>query len=99
MNLNFANDSKDDITKIEFRAGTDYRVNRNFSLVGEISAENYQAPTDKYGENGMNADLTLGFVVFNDEWQANVGFPINIKHDWGVDSDFSVIAGINHRWD
>ena len=99
LNLAFANNSKDDITKIEVRAGTDYRVNRNFALVGELSAENYQAPTDVYGGNGMNADLTLGFMVFNDEWQANLGFPINIKHEWGTESDFSVIAGINHRWD
>ena len=99
FNLAIANDSTDDITKFIFRTGLDYRVNRNFSLVGELEFDNYEAPTDKWGPDGTNAELTLGMVFFNDSWQANIGFPMTVKQDWGTQSSFGVIASINHRWD
>lgn len=99
INMAFANNSTDDISKLTLRLGADYRVNRNFSLVGELESNTYEAPTDIYGEKGTNAELTLGFVVYNDAWQCNVGFPIDVKHDWGDQGSFGVIAGISHRWD
>ena len=99
INFGIANDSTDDITKFILRGGTDYRVTRNFSLVGEIEFDSYQAPTNIYGPDGTNAELTLGMTFFNDSWQGNIGFPINVKQDWGTQSSFGVIASLNHRWD
>ncbi len=99
LNLAVANDSSDDITKFILRGGADYRVNRNFSLVGEIEFDSYEAPTNIFGPDGTNAELTLGMVFFNDSWQANIGFPMTVKQDWGTQSSFGVIASLNHRWD
>ena len=99
LNFAIANDSTDDITKYTIRGGTDYRVTHNFSLVGEIEINSYEAPTNIYGPDGTNAELTLGMTFFNDSWQGNIGFPINVKQDWGTQSSFGVIASLNHRWD
>ncbi len=99
INFGIANDSSDDITKFILRGGTDYRVTHNFSLVGELEINSYEAPTNIYGPDGTNAELTLGMTFFNDSWQGNIGFPINVKQDWGTQSSFGVIASLNHRWD
>ncbi len=99
LNVAVANDSTDDITKFILRGGADYRVNRNFSLVGEVEFDSYEAPTNIFGPDGTNAELTLGMVFFNDSWQANIGFPMTVKQDWGTQSSFGVIASLNHRWD
>jgi len=99
INFGVANDSSDDITKFYLRGGTDYRVTRNFALVGEIEFNSYEAPTNIYGPDGTNAELTLGMSFFNDSWQGNIGFPITVKQDWGTQSSFGVIASVNHRWD
>ncbi len=99
INMSIANDSTDDITKVVLKGGTDYRVNRHFSLVGEIEFDKYLAKEAYFGKNGINSELTLGMVFFNDDWQANIGFPINVKNDWGQQGSFGVIAGLNHRWD
>ena len=99
LNFGIANNSSDDITKFIIRGGTDYRVTHNFSLVGELEIDSYEAPTNIYGPDGTNAELTLGMTFFNDSWQGNIGFPINVKQDWGTQSSFGVIASVNHRWD
>lgn len=99
LNMAVANDSTDDITKVAVKGGTDYRVNRNFALVGELEFAKYLAKEEYFGKDGVNAELTLGMVFFNDSWQANIGFPINVKNSWGTQSSFGVIAGLNHRWD
>ncbi len=99
INFGIANNSSDDITKFIIRGGTDYRVTHNFSLVGEIEFDSYEAPTNIYGPDGTNAELTLGMTFFNDSWQGNIGFPITVKQDWGTQSSFGVIASLNHRWD
>lgn len=99
LNFGIANNSTDDITKFIIRGGTDYRVTHNFSLVGELELDSYEAPTNIYGPDGTNAELTLGMTFFNDSWQGNIGFPINVKQDWGTQSSFGVIASVNHRWD
>jgi WD40 repeat protein len=67
--------------------------------VGEIEFDSYEAPTNIYGPDGTNAELTLGMTFFNDSWQGNIGFPITVKQDWGTQSSFGVIASLNHRWD
>lgn len=99
INMSIANNSKDDVTKFSIKAGTDYRVNRNFSLVGEICADSYEAPSELYGDDGINAELVLGMQLFNDSWGASLGFPINIKQEWGTQSSYGVIFGLSHRWD
>ena len=99
INFGIANDSTDEITKFTIRGGTDYRVTHNFSLVGELEFNHYEAPTNFYGPDGTNAELTLGMTFFNDSWQGNIGFPINVKQDWGIQNSFGVIASLNHRWD
>lgn len=101
LNMSIANNSEDSILKMNFRLGTDYRVNRNFSVVGEINSTSYE--TDNVlagqGKNGTNVDLLLGFVLFNDQWQASLGFPIAVQKDWWYYHDFGVTFGINARWD
>ncbi|MFA6749061.1 MAG: hypothetical protein WCS82_04185, partial [Candidatus Riflebacteria bacterium] len=51
------------------------------------------------GKNGTNVDLLLGFVLFNDQWQASLGFPIAVQKDWWYYHDFGVTFGVNARWD
>lgn len=84
FNLGIANDSTDDITKLHLRGGADYRVNQHFALVGEAEAARYSG-----GENdATNIDLLLGFMLFNDNWEFSLGFPISVKRQWGYQSDF-----------
>jgi LysM repeat protein len=101
FNLSIANNSRDDILKFKVGAGTDYRVNRNFSVVGEILSTSYETdnPLVNGGESGTNVDLTLGFVLFNDQWQASLAFPIAIQKDWWYAHDYGVVFGVNTRWD
>jgi len=54
---------------------------------------NNNAPDD------TNVDLLLGFVLFNDQWQGSLGFPIALEKDWGFAHDYGVVFGLNHRWD
>ena len=99
LNVSVANDSTDDVTQFTIKGGTDYRVNRNFSLIGELELDNYEAPTNIFGPDGTNAELTLGMVFFNDAWQGTIAFPMNVKQDWSTQSSFGVVVGVNHRWD
>jgi LysM repeat protein len=101
FNLAIANNSRDDILKFKVGAGTDYRVNRNFSIVGELISTSYETdnPLVNGGESGTNVDLTLGFVLFNDQWQASLAFPMAIQKDWWYAHDYGVIFGVNTRWD
>lgn len=96
MNLALANDSEDSITKFIMRCGMDYRVNHNFSIVGEINSNSYEMDN---GPDNTNVDLLLGFLLFNDQWQGSIGFPIALQKDWGYSHDFGVVFGLNHRWD
>ncbi|HPT46795.1 MAG TPA: LysM peptidoglycan-binding domain-containing protein, partial [Candidatus Rifleibacterium sp.] len=96
LNLALANDSEDSLSKFIVRAGTDYRVNRNFSIVGEINSASYEMDQ---GPSGTNVDLVLGFLVFNDAWEGKVGFPVALQKEWGYSHDYGVTFGINHRWD
>jgi nucleoid-associated protein YgaU len=96
LNLALANDSEDSITKFILRAGTDYRVNRNFSIVGELNSTSYEMDG---GPDNTNVDLVLGFLLFNDSWQGSLGFPIALQKGWGYSHDFGVEFGLNHRWD
>lgn len=96
LNLALANDSEDSLSKFILRAGTDYRVNRNFAIVGEINSTSYEMDN---GPSDTNVDLVLGFQLFNDSWQGSVGFPMALQKGWGYSHDFGVIFGLNHRWD
>lgn len=96
LNLALANDSEDSLSKFILRAGTDYRVNRNFSIVGELNSASYEMDG---GPDDTNVDLVLGFLVFNDSWQGSIGFPIALQKGWGYSHDFGVEFGLNHRWD
>lgn len=96
LNLALANDSEDSISKYIIRAGTDYRVNQNFSIVGELNSTSYEMDN---GTDDTNVDLLLGFILFNDSWQGQLGFPIALEKDWGYQHDFGVVFGVNHRWD
>jgi nucleoid-associated protein YgaU len=96
INLALANNSEDSMTKYIVRGGMDYRVNHNFSLVSEVTSTSYDMDN---GPEDTNVDLLLGFVLFNDNWQGSLGFPIAIQKGWGFHHDFGVIFGLNHRWD
>lgn len=96
INLALANDSEDSLTRFIIRSGMDYRVNRNFAIVGEVNSTSYEMDN---GPAGTNVDLLLGFMLFNDSWQGSIGFPISVQHDWGYSHDFGVVFGLNHRWD
>jgi nucleoid-associated protein YgaU len=96
LNLAIANDSEDSISKYIIRAGTDYRVNQNFAIVGELNSTSYEMDN---GTDDTNVDLLLGFILFNDSWQGQLGFPIALEKDWGYHHDFGVVFGLNHRWD
>lgn len=96
LNLALANNSEDSLSKFILRAGTDYRVNRNFAIVGEINSASYEMDQ---GPDDTNVDLVLGFLVFNDGWEGSVGFPIALQKDWGFSHDYGVTFGLNHRWD
>jgi LysM repeat protein len=96
LNLALANDSEDSISKFIMRAGMDYRVNQNFSIVGEINSTSYEMDN---GPDDTNVDLLLGFIIFNDQWQGSIGFPMALEKDWGYAHDFGVVFGLNHRWD
>ncbi len=96
LNLAMANNAEDSISKYFMRAGVDYRVNQNFSIVGELNSTSYEMDN---GPDDTNVDLLLGFVLFNDAWQGTLGFPIALEKDWGYHHDFGVIFGLNHRWD
>jgi LysM repeat protein len=96
INMAYANNSEDSITKFTLRAGLDYRVNHNFALVSEINSESYEMDN---GPDASNSNLLLGFKFFNDKWEGNVGFPMALESDFNYASDFGVIFGVNHRWD
>ncbi len=96
LNLSLANNAEDSISKYIIRAGTDYRVNRNFSIVGEVNSTSYEMDN---GPDNTNVDLVLGFLIFNDSWQGSIGFPMALQKGWGYSHDFGVIFGLNHRWD
>ncbi|MFZ5953157.1 MAG: LysM peptidoglycan-binding domain-containing protein [Candidatus Rifleibacteriota bacterium] len=96
LNLALANDSEDSISKYIFRAGMDYRVNQNFSIVGELNSNSYEMDN---GTDDTNVDMVVGFVLFNDSWQGSLGFPIALEKDWGFYHDFGVVFGLHHRWD
>ena len=96
LNLALANDAEDGLSKFILRAGSDYRVNRNFAIVGELNSASYEMDN---GPEGTNVDLVLGFMLFNDSWQGSIGFPISVQQDWGYSHDYGVIFGLNHRWD
>ncbi len=101
FNVAIANNSRDDILNFRVAAGTDYRVNRNFSVVGEVVSNSYDTdnPLVNSGKSGTNVDLTLGFVLFNDQWQASLAFPVAIQKDWWYAHDYGVVFGVNTRWD
>ena len=96
LNVSLANDSEDSIAKYILRAGMDYRVNHNFSIVGELNNTTYEMDN---GPDDTNTDLLLGFLIFNGDWQGQIGFPIALEKDWGYGHDVGVVFGVNHRWD
>ncbi len=96
INLALANDPRDSITKFILRGGMDYRVNRNFAIVGELNSASYEMDN---GPSDTNVDFLLGFILFNDSWQGSLGFPIALQKGWGYSHDFGVQFGLNHRWD
>lgn len=96
VNLALANDSDDSLTRYIYRSGVDYRVNQNFSLIGEVNGESWEMDN---GPDGPNVDLVLGLAVFNDGWQGTLGFPMAIQSKFGYGHDFGVTFGVNTRWD
>ncbi|OQA05698.1 MAG: LysM domain/BON superfamily protein [bacterium ADurb.Bin374] len=96
VNLGIANDAEDSISKYMYRGGVDYRVNQHFSLIGELDGESWEMDN---GPDGPNIDLILGLSVFNESWQASLGFPMALQSDFGYGHDFGVTFGLNTRWD
>lgn len=96
INMALANNSEDSISKFILRSGIDYRVNRNFAIVGEINSASYEMDN---GPSDTNVDFLLGFILFNDSWQGSLGFPVALQQGWGYSHDFGVVFGLNHRWD
>lgn len=96
VNLGIANDGEDSISKYMYRGGVDYRVNQHFSLIGELDGESWEMDN---GPDGPNIDLILGMAVFNEGWQANIGFPMALQSEFGYGHDFGVTFGLNTRWD
>jgi len=114
INLALANNPEDNLTKLILRGAMDYRVNRNFAIVGELNSTSYDidnATQMIYSNNpgialpvdnktaGTNVDLVLGFTLFNESWQGNLAFPIALQKEFGYGHDYGVIFGVNHRWD
>ncbi len=113
MNMALANNPEDSITKFILRGGMDYRVNRNFAIIGEINSVSYDIDNtdqDVFSSNplvgkynnttsGTNVDMVIGFTLFNDSWQGNLAFPVALQKEFGYGHDFGVIFGVNHRWD
>ena len=114
INMALANNPEDSLTKLILRGGMDYRVNRNFALIGELNSISYDIDNDNqmiYSKtpatalpinnktSGTNVDLVLGFTLFNDSWQGNLAFPVALQKEFGYGHDFGVIFGVNHRWD
>lgn len=113
LNMALANNPEDTLTKFILRGGIDYRVNRNFAIVGELNSVSYDIDNDdqdiyssapavgKFNNetSGTNVDMVIGFTLFNDNWQGNLAFPIALQKEFGYGHDFGVIFGVNHRWD
>jgi hypothetical protein len=114
INMALANNPEDSLTKFILRGGMDYRVNRNFAIIGELNSISYDIDNDNqmiYSKtpatalpinnktSGTNVDLVLGFTLFNDSWQGNLAFPVALQKEFGYGHDFGVIFGVNHRWD
>lgn len=114
INMALANNPEDNLTKLILRGGLDYRVNRHFSIVGELTSTSYDVdnsdqliytktpgialPADNKTA-GTNVDMIVGFTLFNDRWQGNLAFPVALQKEFGYGHDFGVIFGVNHRWD
>lgn len=96
LNFGLANDAEDSISRYLYRGMVDYRVNHNFSLVSELNGTYYEMDN---GPDGGNLDLLLGMALFNDGWQATLGFPMSLQSEWGYGHDFGVSFGVNTRWD
>ncbi|KAF1080617.1 MAG: hypothetical protein GQF41_3027 [Candidatus Rifleibacterium amylolyticum] len=114
VNMALANNPEDNLTKLIMRTGLDYRVNRHFAIVGELTSTSYDVDNNDQliytktpgialpAENktaGTNVDMIVGFTLFNDRWQGNLAFPIALQKEFGYGHDFGVIFGLNHRWD
>lgn len=113
INMALANNPEDSITRFILRGGMDYRVNRNFAIIGELSSVSYDVDNNdqdvfsstplvnKYNNStsGTNVDMIVGFTLFNDSWQGNLSFPVALQKEFGYGHDFGVIFGVNHRWD
>jgi nucleoid-associated protein YgaU len=114
LNMALANNPEDNITKLILRGGLDYRVNRHFAIIGELTSTSYDidnrdqliyinTPTPGLPADnktaGTNVDMVVGFTLFNDRWQGNLAFPVALQKEFGYGHDFGVIFGVNHRWD
>jgi len=114
INMALANNPEDSLTKFILRGGMDYRVNRNFAIIGELNSTSYDIDNDDqmiYSKipatalpinnktSGTNVDMVVGFTLFNDSWQGNLAFPVALQKEFGYGHDFGVIFGVNHRWD
>ncbi|MFZ2958687.1 MAG: LysM peptidoglycan-binding domain-containing protein [Candidatus Ozemobacteraceae bacterium] len=96
LNFALANDSDDSITKWIYRGLVDYRVNHNFSLIGELDG----SMTDmNNGPDGGVLDFLFGMALYNEGWEAILGFPMSLQSDWNYGHDFGVTVGVNARWD
>ena len=114
INMALANNPEDSLTKFILRGGMDYRVNRNFAIVGELNSTSSDIDNDDQAiyskamfprilangkTSGTNVDMLVGFTLFNDDWQGSLGFPVALQKEFGYGHDFGVVFGLNHRWD
>jgi len=95
LNLAYAYDAQDAMSRLTYGGSLDYRLGQNMALTGQVNGT-YWAVSD--GLDGGMCDLLLGAVLFNDRWQVSFGVPIGLQHDWGFGHDIGFTGGVSTTW-
>ncbi len=96
LNLAYVHDGRDRIGRLAYDGALDYRIGRNLALTGQLLGTYWMADS---GPDGGVIDFLLGAVVFNDRWQASIGIPVSLQHEWGYGHDLGFVGGISTHWD
>jgi|GEM_PF-2259944 len=96
LNLAYAYDGQDSMSRLAYSGSLDYRIGQNLALTGQLNGT-YWAASD--GPDGGVLDLLLGAVIFNRRWQASFGVPVSLQHDWGFGHDIGFVGGVSTRWE